>query len=132
MSQPVRRSLNARLALLVSLLAIVPLGYMVRFVGGGQTWLNDYLGSVAYEVFWILLVLLLIPRASPQWTAIGAFLATCGLEFLQLWHPPWLQAMRSTLPGRLILGNTFVWSDFWSYLSGSLLGWFWGNQILKR
>ncbi|MBD2019070.1 DUF2809 domain-containing protein, partial [Leptolyngbya sp. FACHB-36] len=73
------RRLYYRLALLLSAILIVPLGYAVRFSSVGPAWLNDALGSIAYEVFWILLVLLLVPRASLKWTAIGVCLATCGL-----------------------------------------------------
>ena len=114
-----------RIALLISIVVIIPLGYMVRFYGPAPASLNDWLGSIAYEIFWILLIALLFPHASPVWTAVGVFLATCALEFLQLWQPPFLQAMRATLPGRLVLGNTFTWSDFPAYFIGSFVGWVW-------
>ncbi len=39
-----------RLALLISMGMIVPLGYAVRFYQGGQGWLNDAFGSIAYEI----------------------------------------------------------------------------------
>jgi hypothetical protein len=112
-----------RMVLLLCMVAIVPLGYGVRFAQGGEEWLKDAFGSVAYEIFWILFVGFIYPPASPLWVAMGVFLATCGLEFLQLWQPPFLQAMRATLPGRLVLGNTFSWLDFPAYVVGSSLGW---------
>jgi glycopeptide antibiotics resistance protein len=122
-----------RLALLISIIIIVPLGYIIRFAKEpGPLWLHDLLGSVAYEIFWILLVALLFPKASPRWTAIGVCLATCVIEFLQLWQPPFLQALRATLPGRLVLGNTFFWSDFISYFLGSFAGWFWIYLLHKK
>jgi hypothetical protein len=115
-----------RLALLVSLIFIVPFGYVVRFYPGlGLPWLQDLLGSVAYEIFWILLVGFLYPKAAASKVAIAIFIATCGIEFLQLWQPPFLQVARSTLVGRLVLGNTFNWSDFIAYFFGSLAGWLW-------
>lgn len=121
-----------RIALLVSIVAIVPLGYVVRFYGFAPEWLNDAFGSIAYEIFWILFVALLFPQASPLWTAVGVCIATCGIEFLQLWQAPFLQAMRATLPGRLVLGNAFTWSDFPSYFIGSFLGWVWMRSCLAR
>ncbi|MEG4148899.1 DUF2809 domain-containing protein [Microcoleus sp. Pol12B5] len=42
-----------------------------------------------------------------------------------MWTPPFLQAMRATLPGRLILGNHFSWSNFFSYFVGTFLRWLW-------
>lgn len=127
-----RNFFRYRVALLISILFIVPLGYFVRFAQGfGLEWLYDLLGSVAYEIFWILLVAFIYPKASPLYTAIGVCLATCAIEFLQLWKPPILQAARATLIGRLVLGNTFVWSDFISYFVGSFAGWFWMRALLK-
>jgi Protein of unknown function (DUF2809) len=115
-----------RLALLISILFIVPFGYLVRFSQGlGLPWLQDLLGSVAYEIFWILLVAFLYPKIAPLGIAIAIFIATCGVEFLQLWQTPFLQAARSTLVGRLVLGNTFAWSDFIAYFVGSFAGWLW-------
>lgn len=124
--------LKYRSALLISIFLIVPLGYMVRFHGPAPEWLNDSFGSIAYEIFWILLVAFLFPQASPIWTAVGVCLATCVVEFLQLWHPPFLEAMRATLPGRLVLGNSFTWSDFLSYFIGSLLGWVWMRTLRQQ
>ncbi len=120
-----------RIALLISIVFIVPFGYVVRGSQGlGLPWLHDLLGSVAYEIFWILLVAFLYPKASPKWTAIGVCLATCGVEFLQLWQPPFLQAVRSTLLGRLVLGTTFTWLDFISYFVGSFAGWLWLRGLI--
>jgi glycopeptide antibiotics resistance protein len=122
--------LGYRIALLVSIIFIVPFGYVVRFSDFlGFAWLHNLLGSVAYEIFWVLLVGFLFPKASAVWTAVGVCLATCGLEFLQLWQSPFLQAARATLLGRLVLGNTFVWSDFISYFLGSFAGWAWMRSL---
>lgn len=113
--------MSYRISLLIGILIVVPLGYVVRFAD--NTYWSSTFGSIAYTIFWILLVQLLAPKASPKWTAIGVLLATCAIEFLQLWQPPLLQTMRATLPGRLILGNTFLWDDFPPYFVGCLLGW---------
>ncbi|PAX60724.1 ribosomal maturation YjgA family protein [Brunnivagina elsteri] len=120
-----------RLALLISIIFIVPFGYVVRFSPGfSLPWLQDLLGSVAYEIFWILLVGFLYPKAAASKVAIAIFIATCGVEFLQLWQPPFLQAARSTLVGRLVLGNTFAWSDFIAYFVGSFAGWLWLRGLI--
>ena len=120
-----------RVALLIGIVFIVPLGYIGRYSQGlGLPWLQDLLGSVAYEIFWILLIAFLFPKVAPQWIAIGVCLATCGIEFLQLWQSPFLQAARSTLLGRLVLGTTFNWLDFISYFVGSFAGWLWLRGLI--
>ncbi|XGV95046.1 MAG: DUF2809 domain-containing protein [Leptolyngbya sp. BL-A-14] len=124
--------LNYRLVLLVSMGIIVPIGYLIRFAPN-QTllWLNDAIGGVAYEIFWILLVAFLSPRTSLGAIAVGVLGVTCGLEFLQLWHPPLLEAIRATVAGRLVLGNTFNWFDFPPYVIGSVLGWLWARSARR-
>jgi len=131
MASPLNRNFwRYRTALFINLCVIIPLGYIIRFSQGpAPEWLNDACGSIAYEIFWILFVMLLFPRLSLSRTAIAVFLATCGVEFLQLWHPPLLQAARATLVGRLVLGNTFSWADFPAYVVGSSLGWVWVRYL---
>jgi hypothetical protein len=126
-----RKDSRYRLALLLSAIASVILGYVIRFHGPGPEWLNDGLGSVAYEVFWIVVVIFCFPQVLPLWGAMGVFVATCALEVLQLWKAPFLEAMRATVPGRLILGNTFNWGDFPAYILGSSLGYQW-TVLLSR
>jgi hypothetical protein len=115
-----------RWALVLTLVGLVPLGYGVRFAHWpGLEWFCDGLGSVAYEMFWMALVLLIRPWLPVWQVALGVFGATGAIEFLQLWQPDWLQALRATLPGRLVLGNTFTWTDFLAYVVGCLAGWVW-------
>ncbi|MGB5963498.1 MAG: DUF2809 domain-containing protein [Coleofasciculaceae cyanobacterium] len=112
-----------RLALIVGIIIILPLGYWVRFHSPAPEWLNDLLGSVAYQILLMMLVAFCLPKTTPVWVAIGVCLFSCAIEFLQLWQAPFLQAIRATLPGRLVLGTTFSWSDFPAYFIGSFVGW---------
>ena len=126
------RSFKYRIALLVSLSIIVPLGFIIKFYPGpGHDWLNNAFGGVPYDIFWILLVAYLWPKASPLNIALGVCLITCGLEFLQLWSPPFLQAIRVTSLGRLLLGSSFSWLDFPYYFIGSALGWVWVRSLQR-
>ncbi|NJN21099.1 MAG: DUF2809 domain-containing protein [Leptolyngbya sp. RL_3_1] len=123
----------SRSTLLISLGIIVPFGLVTKFYGGrGAEWLNDTFGGIPYEIFWILLVAWFWPRGKAFTIALSVFVATCLLEVLQLWQPPWLQAIRATLPGRLVLGNTFTWSDFPYYAIGCGLGWLWLRVLERR
>jgi len=44
------------------------------------------------------------------------------VEFSQLYQAPWIDMVRSTLPGRLILGSTFNWPDLPAYTLGVAMG----------
>ncbi len=119
------KSYPSRLVFLVNILAIVPLGYIIRFSPSLPEYIRDPGGSIAYQIFWICLVLFIYPPANRRLTAIWVCVGSWAIEFLQLYQPPWLQAVRATLPGRLVLGSTFLWSDLPVYCLGCYLGWLW-------
>jgi hypothetical protein len=54
---------------------------------------------------------------------VVVFLVTCGLEFMQLWQPAFLQRVRSTLLGAAVIGTDFVWWQFPHYVLGCLIAW---------
>lgn len=87
----------------------LPLPALVRVYGG----------DTLYAVLMFVLLALIWPTASSrklsQWAAIVCVL----IELSQLWHPPWLDAIRATRPGALVLGQGFVWTDLVCYLVGA-------------
>jgi hypothetical protein len=108
----------------------VPLGFATKlYAGPGAEWTGGGLGGVLYEVFWCLVLQLFLPRAHPLAIAGVVFGGTCALEFLQLWHPPFLEALRASFLGRTVLGDTFAGSDFPHYFVGSALGWWWLRRL---
>ena len=118
--------MKVRLATLVSLLVVVPAGFFCKFYKGpGARWANDSFAGALYVVFWCLAVFLARPCWRPRAIASCVLAVTCVLEFLQLWHPPFLEWLRSFFVGRAILGNYFDWMDFPYYFLGAALGWAW-------
>jgi hypothetical protein len=115
--------LKYRIGLLVGAVALVPIGYSVRFAPQVPEWFRNVWGNGAYETLLIVLLLLALPRLKPWRAAVIICLVTFGLEFLQLSQDPTLVAMRANKLGRLILGNGFTWEDFPLYMLGSTLGW---------
>jgi len=102
---------------------IVPLGLWLRFSAPIPEWLRDVSGGALYVVFWMLAWLVVNPDTPSSRLAVTVFLATCGVEFSQAVHVEWLERLRATLVGRLILGTTFRWGDFPPYGMGAMLGW---------
>lgn len=78
------------------------------------------------DALWALMVFvgfgLLLPRRSTLLLAALAIGFSTAVEFSQLYHAPWIEALRATLPGRLILGSTFNWPDLPAYALGVALG----------
>ena len=111
----------------------MPLGFYSKFYRGPATeWVSGSLGGVLYEIFWCLLIFLCFPRTKPLRIAGIVLAVTCLLEFLQLWHPPFLETLRSCFLGRALLGTTFTWLDLPHYLAGSLLGWLWVERLRRK
>lgn len=115
--------LRQRIIFLAALIVVGALGYWLRFNAPVPAWLRDNSGGAAYVLFWILALAVVKPAASARRLALLILAITCCLEFLQLWHPRPLEAMRRTFVGRMILGTTFDWSDFPPYALGACLGW---------
>ncbi len=111
-------------------LIIIPIGFYSKFYRGpASEWVNNSLGGVFYELFWCFLLLLIRPAMRPGFIAIIVLIGTCALEFLQLWHPPFLESLRSTFIGRTLLGTTFFWSDIPYYFLGCGIAWVWMRRI---
>ena len=121
-----------RRSVFISIAIVVPVGFASKLYGGaGAAWLNDYASGALYEIFWCLVGCFLLPRVPSSGIALGVFIATSFLEFLQLWHPPFLEAVRSAFIGRTLIGTSFAWWDFPYYVIGCLLGWGW-IEMMKR
>ena len=58
------------------------------------------------------------PRAPTMRLAAAALAIAWGVEASQLLTWPWLEAIRSTTFGRLVLGTGFVWADLVWYTLG--------------
>lgn len=124
---PIRR----RLAL--SLLVLIPLGIGTKFYGGPAAgWVHGHAGGVLYVIFWTVVVVLAVPSLSPWTVAGGVFIVTCGLEFLQLWSPSGLEAIRDTFFGHALLGSTFGRWDLLHYAIGAVCGGLFVQEVSRR
>ena len=110
----------------LALVGLVPLGlYTKVYAGPAAAWVNHSLGGVFYVLFGCLLVFWFLPRARPRRIALTVLAVPCLLEFLQRWHPPWQEWLRSLWFGQILLGTTFAGSDFPYSFLGAGLGWLW-------
>ncbi|MFL6447140.1 MAG: DUF2809 domain-containing protein [Bryobacteraceae bacterium] len=118
-----RRAWKVRVQLVSIAFISVLAGLWLRFDAPIPPYLRDVCGGLTYVLFFILVILAFRLRASAFLVAAAVLVVTCSLEFLQLWHPVWLEACRRTIPGRLLLGTTFEWTDFPPYFVGAAGGW---------
>ncbi|GAB4043626.1 DUF2809 domain-containing protein [Spirosoma litoris] len=104
-------------------LSILLLGLASRRFMGDVSFVKDYVG----DGLWVLMVYFGFTTLFNQWTARTVGLATLlfsfGIEITQIYHAPWLDAIRATRLGGLVLGFTFLWSDLLCYAIGVGVGW---------
>jgi hypothetical protein len=99
-SNSIRRCIAGRYGTLASIVVIVPVGFYSKlYRGPAAHWGNDSLGGVFYVIFWCLVAFLFWPSRRPSIVASLVLAVTCGLEFLQLWHPALLEALAQPFPG---------------------------------
>jgi hypothetical protein len=79
--------------------------------GGDTIWAGDFL-------FFFRAI---FPRTNLLKLAIFNYLFGVADEVSQLWHTPWLNAIRHTTIGRLMLGLGFLWSDIVCYAVGTVI-----------
>jgi len=84
---------------------------LVAKYGGDTIWAGDFL----------LLLRAIFPKANLLNLAILNYLFGVADEVSQLWHTPWLDAIRHTTIGRLMLGLGFLWSDLVCYAVGTII-----------
>ncbi|MEY4763641.1 MAG: hypothetical protein RI907_314 [Pseudomonadota bacterium] len=83
--------------------------------------LEKYPGDAlwAQMVYW--LVAWCAPAMGVAQVALAAFAFACADEFSQLYQAPWLNQVRATTLGHLVLGAHFSWWDLLAYACGILI-----------
>lgn len=81
--------------------------------------LGKYPGDALYAVLAYWLLAMALPRLHPVRTAGLCTLFCFAIEAGQLWHPPWLDAIRATMLGHLVLGSSFAAGDLLAYAVGA-------------
>jgi hypothetical protein len=123
---------RSQLTNLLLFFAVIALGLPTRL--WPQTlppFLVNYGGDALWALAIFLLLGLLFPQARTRRLVLVAFAITWGIEFSELYQADWINAIRATRLGGLILGYTFLPSDLLCYsvgiAAGALL-----EQVLRR
>ena len=100
-------------ALLVAFVIILGLASRIRVA---PHFVHEYVGDALYALMIFLGLGFLFPKSSSL--IIAAFvLGFCfAIEISQLYHAPWIDAIRNMRLGGLILGFGFLWTDLICYL----------------
>ncbi|MDR6195521.1 DUF2809 domain-containing protein [Siphonobacter sp. SORGH_AS_0500] len=84
----------------------------------------------ALMIFWMMIFC--FPTAKLVRLMLVSLLICFAVEASQLYQAEWINAIRRTLPGRLILGQGFLWSDLWAYAIGVSAGGFVQEKVINK
>ncbi|MEK4498681.1 ribosomal maturation YjgA family protein [Bacillus sp. FSL R12-0069] len=94
--------------------------------------LNDYLG----DALWALMIFIgfgfLFPKIETKKLAFISLMFCYGIEVSQLYHAEWIDSIRATTLGGLVLGYGFLWSDLVAYTIGVGIGMFCEFMLRKK
>jgi hypothetical protein len=86
------------------------------------TWYVQYFGDYLWAMLLFFVFALILRNISTFKVAIATLLSTYIIEISQLFHPQWLDNLRSIKLFALVLGFTFLWSDIVAYTLGIFTG----------
>jgi hypothetical protein len=114
---------RSRITYLIAAIVVVMLGLSSRRY---SRLLPEFLARYAGDTLWALTAFLGIGMLFPRWSTlrvcVTALLFAFIIELSQLYHSPWLDRIRDTKVGGLILGYSFLWSDLLCYGIGITIG----------
>ena len=115
--------MNARRWYAIAFIGVVALGLASRRYPG---LFPAFLGKYPGDTLWALMVFcglgFLNPDCSTARLAFYALLISYADELSQLYQATWINQIRGTSIGHLILGSTFSWLDMLAYTVGAAIG----------
>lgn len=117
------KACRKRFVYLACVASVVALGLGSRRFGA---YLPAFVAQYTGDTLWALMVFLglgVIAPTTPTSRRAGlALVASYAVEVSQLYHAPWLDSLRHTRIGGLVLGFGFLWSDILCYTVGVVTG----------
>jgi hypothetical protein len=83
---------------------------------------NLYLGDTLWALMVFLIAGFLFPKSATMYITLAALSFCFLIEISQLYHANWIDAIRQTTLGGLILGYGFLWTDLLAYSAGVAAG----------
>lgn len=81
-----------------------------------------YLGDLLWAAMIYFIIRMIFVNKSIMHVALYGVIFCFLIEFSQLYHDTWIDTIRKTTIGGLVLGYGFLWSDLIAYLLGIITG----------
>jgi hypothetical protein len=108
---------------LLIMVVIIAFGLPARIIQDQlPKWYVLYFGDYLWAMLLFFVFALTLRNMSTFKVSIAALLFAYAIEISQLFHPPWLDSLRSIKIFALVLGYGFLWSDIAAYTLGISTG----------
>jgi hypothetical protein len=124
--------LQKRLVYLGVTAAVLAAGYLSRQWSVKGSFIHDYAGDAVWAAMIYFGFRFLLAGEARKQALVAALATTFLIEISQLVQADWLNALRHTRLGGLILGFVFLWSDLVMYSVGIGLAWLADGFFLRR
>ena len=108
-----------RLVYTVIIILTIVTGLLVRIK---KEWFPDvvnlYLGDALYAFMMYYIVSFVFVKKKMKFRGLYSLIICYIIEFNQLYQADWINTIRQTIPGKLILGSGFLDTDLLAYLLG--------------
>lgn len=111
-----------RLLYLILTIIVMILGLLSRKIENLPEIISSYSGDILWALMVFLIIAFIFNKKSTIFTISWVIIFSYSIEISQLYHAPWIDAIRNTTLGGLILGFGFLWSDLVCYTIGIIIG----------
>lgn len=108
-----------RWAVCLALFAVIGVGVLSRILPFALAVVPKEFGDVLWATMFYLWGAFACPRARPAVLAAAALGVCFPIEFLKLYHAPWIDGLREYRPIGFLLGRGFYWHDLACYALGA-------------
>ena len=102
----------------ILIIATIIIGLLSRYF----SFIPLFIGDILWALMVYFMMCFLFITHPVKFIMIASLLFCYIIEFSQLYKAPWINELRHTLFGRLVLGEGFLWSDLLCYTVGVGMG----------
>jgi hypothetical protein len=109
---------KTRFTYFILTIATIAIGILSRHISG----IPAFIGDILWGLMVYFIVRFLFIGKKIKWAIVASLLFSYAIEFSQLYQEPWINKIRHTVLGGLVLGCSFLWSDMLCYTVGIGIG----------
>ena len=116
------RAARKRIGFVLLIVVVGAAGLTARAIKPRYPILGDIAGDALWATMAFCLISFVWPTATLAWRIVAAITISFAVEFSQMYHAHWIDRIRRTTMGAMILGSSFDWRDLICYVAGVTLG----------